>query len=162
MSNFDLSTLPLLVAKVVETNMQYSQYGLDLSGKQKLFYFHCQRLRISTTSFDFGLHRRHLWLFTSHIVLLVAGCGPAKRHVHRAPVIKERRELFVLGSVCDWWLSACLQRPFNWPEGESRRTAAGSIHMVPILLRPIVNIIKALLGLYFCNLFGVFKANGQV
>lgn len=48
------------------------------------------------------------------------------------------------------------------PRESHRRSAVGSIHMVLISLRSIVNIIKALLGLYFRNPCGVFEAIGQV
>lgn len=137
-----------------------------LSGKQELFYFIVYDT--STTS-PYLHHVIPLWAPSADT------CGFSRLTLRSWYLVVVQQNAtfialclsksvgsFLCRSVCDWWLSACLQRQFNWPEGESRHSAVGSIHMVPILLRPIVNIIEALLGPYFYNLLGVFKANGQV
>lgn len=108
---FDLASSHDWWLKLWVHNTRHGQLGFWFIRQTKAVSFHGVRhidnLSVSPPrDSTLGFFGGHLWLFTSHIVLLVSGCGPAKRHVHRAPFIKERWELFV--RICLWLMAVCL------------------------------------------------------
>lgn len=111
---FDLAPPPLprppppppLVAEAVGTTCNMGSLDCDLSGKQKLFHF---RLSDTWTASPYlpprdstlGFTGRHLWLFTSHIVILVSWLWSSKTSRSSRNRLSKSVGSFLCGSVCD-------------------------------------------------------------